>query len=77
MHRRRERRTEPANLIYTVPPVFYAMFRFIFKVQEARGESPEELLLRDRVMMLTAGAWVGLVLLILNFRVVADAFAAK
>ena len=30
-----------------------------------------------RVMMLTAGAWVGLVLLILNFRVVADAFAAK
>jgi decaprenyl-phosphate phosphoribosyltransferase len=66
-----------ANLLYTVPPVFYAMFRFIFKVQDARGESPEELLLRDRVMMMTAGAWVGLVLLILNFRVVADAFAAK
>ena len=65
------------NLLYTVPPVFYAMFRFIFRVQDARGESPEELLLRDRVMMLTAGAWVGLVLLILNFRVVADAFAAK
>jgi 4-hydroxybenzoate polyprenyltransferase len=66
-----------ANLIYTVPPVFYAMFRFIFKVQDAQGESPEELLLRDRVMLLTAGAWVGLVLLVLNFRGVADAFANK
>ena len=58
------------NLIYTVPPVFYAMFRFIFKVQDARGESPEELLLRDRVMLVTAAAWVGLVLLVLKFRVV-------
>jgi 4-hydroxybenzoate polyprenyltransferase len=65
------------NLIYTVPPVFYAMFRFIFKVQDARGESPEELLLRDRVMLLTAGAWVGLVLLVLKFRVVTEAFAGK
>jgi len=64
------------NLIYTVPPVFYAMFRFILKVQEARGESPEELLLRDRVMLATAAAWVGLVLLILNARKVADAFGA-
>ena len=48
------------NLIYTVPPVFYAMFRFIFRVQDAQGESPEELLLRDRVMLATAGrgsAW--------------------
>ena len=63
-----------ANLIYTVPPVFYAMFRFIFKVQDAQGESPEELLLRDRVMLLTAGAWVGLVLLVLKFRGVAEAF---
>jgi 4-hydroxybenzoate polyprenyltransferase len=56
-----------ANLVYTVPPVFYAMFRFIFKVQEARGESPEELLLSDRVMMGTGAAWAGLVVLVLNF----------
>lgn len=62
------------NLIYTVPPVFYAMFRFIFKVQDARGESPEELLLRDRIMMLTAAAWVGLVLLVLKFRGISEAF---
>jgi 4-hydroxybenzoate polyprenyltransferase len=56
-----------ANLVYTVPPVFYAMFRFIFKVQDAKGESPEELLLSDRVMLGTGGVWVGLVVLVLNF----------
>jgi len=66
-----------ANLIYTVPPVFYAMFRFIFKVQDAQGESPEELLLRDRVMLLTAASWVGLVLVVLKFRGVAEAFGRR
>ena len=64
------------NLIYTVPPVFYAMFRFILKVQDARGESPEELLLRDRVMLATVAGWVGLVLVILNLRMVVEAFGA-
>jgi 4-hydroxybenzoate polyprenyltransferase len=64
-----------ANLIYTVPPVFYAILRFIFKVQDARGESPEELLLSDRIMILTGAAWVGLVMLVLNFRLI-SAFAA-
>jgi 4-hydroxybenzoate polyprenyltransferase len=56
-----------ANLVYTVPPVFYGMFRFIFKVQEGRGESPEELLLSDRVMLVTGATWAGLVVLVLNF----------
>jgi 4-hydroxybenzoate polyprenyltransferase len=65
------------NLIYTVPPVFYAMFRFIFKVQLAQGETPEELLLRDRVMLATGAVWVGLVVLVLKFRVVAEAFAGR
>jgi len=60
-----------------VPPVFYAMFRFIFKVQDAQGESPEELLLRDRVMLLTAASWVGLVLVVLKFRGVAEAFGRR
>jgi len=66
-----------ANLVYTVPPVFYAMFRFIFKVQLANGESPEELLLGDRVMLAMGGAWVGLVLLVLKFRGVAEAFSGR
>jgi 4-hydroxybenzoate polyprenyltransferase len=56
-----------ANLVFTVPPVFYAMFRFIFKVQAAKGETPEELLLSDPVMLGSGAAWVGLVVLVLNF----------
>ena len=56
-----------ANLVYTVPPVFYGMFRFIFKVQEARGASPEELLLSDPLMLGTGAAWAGLVVVVLNF----------
>jgi decaprenyl-phosphate phosphoribosyltransferase len=66
-----------ANLIYTVPPVFYAILRFIFKVQDARGESPEELLLSDRIMILTGGAWVGLVVLVLNFRLISELVAGQ
>src|SRR5689334_23253852 len=56
-----------ANLVFTVPPVFYAMFRFIFKVRAAKGETPEELLLSDPVMLGSGAAWVGLVVLVLNF----------
>lgn len=54
------------NLVYTVPPAFYAIFRFILRVQEAKGESPEELLLRDPVMLFTGGLWVALVVLVLR-----------
>lgn len=54
------------NLVYTVPPAFYAIFRYILRVQEAKGESPEELLLRDPVMIFSGALWVGLVLLVLR-----------
>ena len=56
-----------ANLVYTVPPVFYAVFRYIFKVQEARGESPEELILSDWVMQATAVIWALSVVFVLRF----------
>jgi len=56
-----------ANLVFTVPPVFYAIFRFIFRVQAAKGESPEDLLLSDPVMLGAGAVWVALVALVLNF----------
>jgi len=56
-----------ANLVYTVPPVFYGVFRYIFKVQEAHGETPEELILSDWVMPATVLIWAALVLLVLRF----------
>ena len=55
------------NLVYTVPPFFYGVFRYIFKVQEARGESPEELILSDWVMQATAVLWALSVLFVLRF----------
>jgi 4-hydroxybenzoate polyprenyltransferase len=55
-----------ANLVYTVPPVFYAVFRYIFKVQEAKGETPEELILSDWVMQATAAIWAASVLFVLR-----------
>lgn len=56
-----------SNLVYTVPPFFYGVFRYIFKVQEARGESPEELILSDWVMQATAAIWALSVLFVLRF----------
>jgi 4-hydroxybenzoate polyprenyltransferase len=55
------------NLVYTVPPFFYGVFRYIFKVQEARGETPEELILTDWVMLATGGLWAASVLFVLRF----------
>jgi 4-hydroxybenzoate polyprenyltransferase len=56
-----------SNLVYTVPPFFYGVFRYIFKVQEAQGESPEELILSDWVMQATAAIWALSVLFVLRF----------
>jgi 4-hydroxybenzoate polyprenyltransferase len=56
-----------SNLVYTVPPFFYGVFRYISKVQEARGESPEELILSDWVMQATAVIWALSVLFVLRF----------
>jgi 4-hydroxybenzoate polyprenyltransferase len=55
-----------SNLVYTVPPFFYGVFRYIFKVQEARGETPEELILSDWVMQATAALWALSVLFVLR-----------
>ena len=62
-----ERVHHTANLVYTVPPVFYGVFRYIFKVQEAKGETPEELILTDWVMQATALIWAASVLFVLRF----------
>jgi 4-hydroxybenzoate polyprenyltransferase len=63
-----QRTHQTANLVYTVPPVFYAIFRFIFKVQDAQGESPEELLLHDPVMLATGALWAVMVVAVLTLR---------
>jgi hypothetical protein len=53
------------HLVYTVPLVAYGMFRYIFKVQEGKGDGPTDILLADPVFLLTVLLWVGAVAIIL------------
>jgi 4-hydroxybenzoate polyprenyltransferase len=45
------------HLVYTVPFVFYGLYRFLFKIQEAGGDGPVEILTRDPVFALNGLAW--------------------
>jgi 4-hydroxybenzoate polyprenyltransferase len=54
------------RLVYTVPFVVYAVFRFIFKVQEGKGDGPVEILLSDRIFLLNAACWIISVAVILR-----------
>jgi len=61
----RVHRTE--NLIYTIPPVFYGVFRYVFKIQEGRHDGPVDVLLRDRVFLINGLLWVALSAVVLYF----------
>ena len=57
-------RTE--NLIYTIPFVAYALFRYLFKTQEGKGGvGPAELLISDWVFLATGLLWALSVVVIL------------
>ena len=49
------------RLVYTVPIVCYGLFRYLFKVQEGRGDGPTEILLGDKAFWATGIAWVSAV----------------
>jgi 4-hydroxybenzoate polyprenyltransferase len=57
---------ETTGLVYTVPLVAYGLFRFIFKVQEGKGDGPVDILTGDPTFLLTGLAWAALVLLLLT-----------
>jgi len=55
-----------ANLLFTMPFVAFAIFRYqILIYRESMGEDPTELLLRDRWIMLTVLGWLIVVLIVL------------
>jgi len=57
-----------ANLIYTIPLVFYGLSRYLYLViQEDKGGDPSEMLLTDKSILLTVLVWVSLVAWILYF----------
>jgi 4-hydroxybenzoate polyprenyltransferase len=53
------------NLVYSVPFVAYGVFRYLFKVQEARHDGPVEVLLKDAIFALNGLLWVSSVFAIL------------
>jgi 4-hydroxybenzoate polyprenyltransferase len=61
----------PANisvnaLLLTIPFVLYALFRYLYLVQvQGMGGAPEDILLRDRLLLIDVCAWVLSLLLIL------------
>jgi 4-hydroxybenzoate polyprenyltransferase len=57
------------NLIYTMPFVLYGIFRYLYLVhQKGKGGSPEELLLKDRPLLVTVVLWIAAVFAILYFK---------
>jgi hypothetical protein len=51
-----------SNLIYTLPFVVFAVFRYIYLVMEkAKGESPFELLMKDATIMINIVGYVAVV----------------
>jgi 4-hydroxybenzoate polyprenyltransferase len=56
------------RLLYTVPFVVYGLFRYIFKVQEGRGDGPVEIILMDRWLIVDGVLWMSSAALILLLR---------
>jgi len=57
---------ETKNLIYTTPFVLYGIFRYLYIVhQKGKGGSPEELIIRDKPLMVSIVLWIVAVMMIL------------
>lgn len=61
-------RHQTKNLVYTVPFVVYGIFRYIFKVQEGKGDGPVEILTLEPIFALNGLLWGLAVALILLCR---------
>ncbi len=56
------------RLMLSIPFVIYGIFRYLYLVQhQDMGESPEEVLLKDKAMLLNIFLWVAVCVLILYF----------
>lgn len=56
--------TEPNSMVFTTPLVFYAIFRYAMVIERGVLTGPTDVLIRDRPFLLTAVAWVLVVLLL-------------
>lgn len=54
------------NLIFTTPFVLYGIFRYLYLVhQKGKGGSPEELVIKDKPLLLDIVLWIAAVIVIL------------
>ncbi len=57
------------NLIFTMPFVLYGIFRYLYLVhKKGQGGSPEEMILRDRPLLLAVALWVAAAMVILYLK---------
>lgn len=57
------------NLLYTVPFVFYGIFRYLYLIhQESKGGSPETLILKDKPLLIDIFLWIASAVFILYMR---------
>lgn len=60
--------TGTTRLMYTIPFVLYGILRYIYLVyRKTEGSYPEEVLLKDRALLVDILIWAGLVILFLYF----------
>ena len=58
-----------SNLIWTAPFVLYGIFRYLYLVHlKGKGGSPEEIIIKDKPMLLNILLWIGTVILVLYLR---------
>jgi 4-hydroxybenzoate polyprenyltransferase len=58
-----------SNLIFTTPFVLYGIFRYLYLVhQKGKGGSPEELIIRDKPLLLAIVLWIVAVVIVLYSR---------
>lgn len=57
------------NLLYTVPFVFYGIFRYLYLIhQKSKGGSPETLILKDKPLLIDIFLWIASAVFILYMR---------
>lgn len=55
------------KLVYTVLFVVYGIFRYLFKVHEAKSDGPVEIILKDPAFIVNSLLWLATVLVVLYF----------
>ena len=62
------------ELVYTLPVVVYAIFRFAMISMKARYEGPTDIILKDRPFQLAATIWCVWVFLVINLDIIISFF---